>query len=121
MNSATAVFAEKMLLPSPVIPKAKDSDAHPFWSVMIPTYNTRADYLEETLRSVLQQAPGPDQMQIEVVDDCSPNGAPVQLVHEIAGDRVTVHRELKNNGLAGIWNRCIERARGEWIHILQYS
>jgi len=26
---------------------------------MIPTYNPRADYLEETLKSVLQQDPGP--------------------------------------------------------------
>jgi hypothetical protein len=40
------------------------------------------------------------------------------LVRRIAGDRVTVHCEPKNNGLAGIWNRCIERARGEWVHIL---
>jgi len=93
-------------------------DGRPFWSVMIPTYNARADYLEETLRSVLAQDPGPDAMQIEVLDDCSPNGAPVELVHRIAGDRVAVHREPKNNGLAGIWNRCIERARGEWVHIL---
>jgi hypothetical protein len=51
-------------------------------------------------------------MQIEVVDDCSSHGAPVELMHRIAGDRVVVHREPQNNGLSGIWNRCIERARG---------
>jgi glycosyltransferase involved in cell wall biosynthesis len=85
---------------------------------MIPTYKAQTDYLAETLKSVLQQDPGPAQMQIEVVDDCSPDGAPVQLVHDIAGDRVTVHREPINNGMAGTWNRCIELARGEWIHIL---
>jgi glycosyltransferase involved in cell wall biosynthesis len=90
----------------------------PFWSVMIPTYNPRAAYLKETLRSVVAQDPGPDKMQIEVVDDCSPDGAPAELVHRIAEDRVAVHREPANNGLAGIWNRCIERARGEWVHIL---
>lgn len=90
----------------------------PYWSVMIPIYKPRADYLAEALRSVLQQDPGPAQMQIEVVDDCSPDGAPEQLVRDIAADRVTVHREPKNNGLGGIWNRCIERARGEWVHIL---
>jgi glycosyltransferase involved in cell wall biosynthesis len=98
----------------PLIPAA----TQPFWSVIIPTYKARADYLEETLKSVLQQDPGPAQMQIEVVDDCSPDGAPVELVRRIAGDRVAVHRESANNGLAGIWNRCIERARGEWVHIL---
>jgi glycosyltransferase involved in cell wall biosynthesis len=38
---------------------------------MIPTYNPRANYLEETLNKVLQQDPGPEQMQIEVVYDCS--------------------------------------------------
>ena len=112
-----AIVTEKMLLP-PLIPDTKGSGARPYWSVMIPTYNARADYLEEALRSVLQQDPGPKQMQIEVVDDCSPHSAPVKLVHRIAGDRVAVHREPKNNGLAGIWNRCIERARGEWVHIL---
>jgi glycosyltransferase involved in cell wall biosynthesis len=85
---------------------------------MIPTYKARGNYLEETLKSVLQQDPGPGQMQIEVVDDCSPDGAPVELVRRVAGDRVAVHQEPANNGLAGIWNRCMERARGEWVHIL---
>lgn len=89
-----------------------------FWSVMIPCYNPRVDYLKETLRSVLQQDPGRSEMQIEVIDDCSPNSAPTELVRKVAGDRVTVHREERNLGLAGIWNRCIERARGAWVHIL---
>ncbi|MGA2243455.1 MAG: glycosyltransferase [Verrucomicrobiota bacterium] len=88
------------------------------WSVMIPTYNPKAEYLEETLRSVLAQDPGADLMQIEVVDDGSPQGAPGGLVRRVAGSRATVHREKENLGLAGIWNRCIERARGKWIHIL---
>jgi hypothetical protein len=47
-----------MLLPYPFIPDRRDSGARPYWSVMIPTYNPRADYLEETLNSVLQQDPG---------------------------------------------------------------
>ena len=42
----------------------------PFWSVMIPTYNC-GDYLRRTLESVLCQDPGPDKMQIDVVDGCS--------------------------------------------------
>jgi glycosyltransferase involved in cell wall biosynthesis len=90
----------------------------PFWSVMIPTYKPRPDYLETALQSVLQQAPGPDGMQIEVIDDGSPDGPPSELVRQVAGDRITVTSEPRNLGLAGIWNRCIERARGEWIHIL---
>ena len=38
---------------------------------MIPTTTIEPNYLEEALRSVLQQDPGPEQMQIEVIDDRS--------------------------------------------------
>src|SRR5713101_8359248 len=90
----------------------------PVWSVMIPTYNPRPDYLEETLHSVLQQDSGREQMQIEVVDDCSPGMDVAALVKAIAGERVQFSRTAKNLGLAGCWNTCIERSRGQWVHIL---
>ena len=95
-----------------------DGIQRPFWSVMIPTFNPDEAYLEQTLRSILNQDPGPDQMQIIVVDDCSPKGAPVELIRRVAGDRITLISESKNLGLAGIWNRCIDLACGEWVHIL---
>jgi Glycosyl transferase family 2 len=44
----------------------------PLWSVMIPTFHC-ARFLHQTLESVLSQDPGPDVMQIEIVDDCSNN------------------------------------------------
>jgi glycosyltransferase involved in cell wall biosynthesis len=85
---------------------------------MIPMYNPDLGYLEETLRSVLDQDPGADQMQIELLDDGSPNPVRVDFIRKIVGDRVAIHIEPRNLGLAKIWNRCIERASGEWIHIL---
>jgi glycosyltransferase involved in cell wall biosynthesis len=93
-------------------------DGRPFWSVMIPTFNPRADYLEETLRSVLRQDLGPEQMQIEVVDDRSTHDVAAQTVGRVAGGRVSFHAEPRNRGLAETWNRCIERAQGHWVHIL---
>jgi glycosyltransferase involved in cell wall biosynthesis len=107
-----------MLLPYPLIPERRDSGARPYWSVMIPTFNPRADYLEETLRSVLQQDPGPEQMQIEVIDDGSNDDVAVQTVGSVGGGRVSFQAEPRNRGLAATWNRCIERARGHWVHIL---
>ena len=85
---------------------------------MIPTYRPDEKYLRQTIESVLQQDPGTEEMQIEVIDDCSPSGLPTGIVQRLAGGRITFHREEENLGLARIWNRCIERARGNWVHIL---
>jgi glycosyltransferase involved in cell wall biosynthesis len=84
---------------------------------MIPTYN-RAEYLAQTLRSVLEQAPGPDEMQIEVVDNCSTSGDIEAVVREVGGGRVGFYRQEQNVGMSGNWTTCVRRARGHWVHIL---
>jgi glycosyltransferase involved in cell wall biosynthesis len=102
----------------PAISRVPSSARRPFWSVMIPTYNPRHDYLEQTLNSVLSQDPGKELMQIEVVDDCSTTQDVGSMVRSIAGDRVASSRTSCNLGLAGCWNACAERSMGEWVHIL---
>jgi glycosyltransferase involved in cell wall biosynthesis len=84
---------------------------------MIPVYN-RTQYLEKTLRSVLTQDPGAQEMQIEVVDDASSVDDPEPLVRRIAGDRVGFVRNPRNLGLMPNFNNCVERSRGDWVHIL---
>jgi glycosyltransferase involved in cell wall biosynthesis len=92
----------------------------PFWSVMITAYN-RVNYLEQSLRSVLAQAPDAEEMQIEVVND----GAPASVQAEIAAivdgvgqGRVSFYRHPENIGHPHIFNICIERAQGRWVHLL---
>jgi len=85
---------------------------------MIPAYNPRTDYLEQTLRSVLLQDPGPEHMQIEVVDDGSNDETAFEVTRRVGAGRVRLHADPENRGLANTWNRCIERARGHWVHIL---
>ena len=58
----------------------------PEWSVMIPTYN-RARFLDQTLRSVLAQDPGPERMQIEVIDN-STTDAVRAVVSQLGSPRV---------------------------------
>src|SRR5438067_1708765 len=105
-------------LKPPAIRVLPVDNGRPLWSLMIPTYNPRPDYLEQTLRSVLEQDPGPEQMQIEVIDDGSTDDLAAQTVRRVGGGRVSFHAERQNLGLANAWNRCIERARGDWVHIL---
>jgi len=91
--------------------------ARPLWSVMIPTYHCAA-YLRETLESVLAQDPGPDDMQIEVVDDHSTRDRPEAVVAEIGRGRVGFHRQERNVGHVRNFETCLQRARGRWIHLL---
>lgn len=83
---------------------------------MIPAYDAER-YLRATLASVLAQDPGPETMQIEVVDDASETD-PTPLVRELCGERVSVFRHEENRGHVATFNTCIERARGELVHLL---
>ncbi len=106
-----------MTQPPPISPVG-DADAgpRPLWSVMIPTYNC-AEYLPQTLHSVLAEDPGSGHMQIEVVDDASAD-RPEDVVRSIVPGRVAFFRQPVNRGVVGNFNTCIERARGHLVHIL---
>lgn len=108
---------EPLKLNVPEIAPVPKGIHRPFWSVMIPIYNP-THYLKQTLQSVLEQAPDPDEMQIEVVDDCSTQEGVEALVTEIGQGRVSFYRQPQNVGLGGNWNTCIQRASGHWVHIL---
>jgi glycosyltransferase involved in cell wall biosynthesis len=101
----------------PQIESIIDENPRPLWSVMIPTYNN-IKYLEKTLKSVIEQAPEPDVMQIEVVDDCSTELDIEEIVNKIGKGRVSFYRQPQNLGFIGNWNSCVQRARGYWVHIL---
>lgn len=100
-----------------VLPVPDEPATRPLWSVMIPTYNC-AQYLRETLASVLAQAPDPEQMQIEVVDDCSTADDPEAVVREIGRSRVSFHRQPRNVGHTRNFETCLQRARGRLVHQL---
>jgi glycosyltransferase involved in cell wall biosynthesis len=84
---------------------------------MIPTYNC-ATYLRETLTSVLAQDPGPDTMQIEVIDDCSTQDDPAGVVEELGHGRIVFYRQPRNVGHTNNFNTCLQRSQGRLIHIL---
>lgn len=99
------------------IPAVPEGSPRPLWSVMIPTHNC-AHYLVQSLTSVLAQAPGPAQMQIEVVDDCSTLDDPAAIVAELGQGRVGFYRQPENVGHLRNFQTCLERSRGRWVHLL---
>lgn len=94
-----------------------DGVERPLWSVMIPTYHC-ANYLARTLESVLAQDPGPELMQIEVIDDHSTLDDPAAVVEKLAGSRVQFYRQPQNVGHTKNFETCLKHSRGRLIHLL---
>jgi glycosyltransferase involved in cell wall biosynthesis len=101
----------------PKVEPVRIGAARPYWSVMIPTYQP-SQLLEATLRSVLEQDPGGERMQIAVVDDGSTNGVAASVVEQLGSERIEYYGQTENRGLARNWNSCLEWSRGHWIHLL---
>jgi glycosyltransferase involved in cell wall biosynthesis len=101
----------------PAIEPVPEGVHRPFWSVVIPTYN-RPAYLEQTLRSVLEQDPGADEMQIEVIDNCSTIGDAEAIVRRLGGGRVAFYRQPQTVNPTVQGTTCIRRARGHWVHLM---
>lgn len=104
----------------PKIPLVPANIHRPFWSVIITVYN-RLHYIEQAIKSVIEQAPSPEEMQIEVINDGADESiqAEIDAIIKVVGDdRVRFYKHPRNVGHPHIFNICIERARGHWIHIL---
>lgn len=94
-----------------------DSKERPIWSVVIPTFNC-ASYLKETLESVLVQYPGPEKMEIIVVDDHSIKDDPGKVVEEFGHGRVKFIRQSTNVGKSKNYEAGLKASRGFYIHLL---
>ena len=88
----------------------------PFWTVIVPIFKRR-EYLKQCLDSVLDQDPGPDEMEINVVDDASP-GDMRQFVLGLGRGRVNYSRNPTNLRQHATTNLAITQSCGRWIHIL---
>ncbi|UOQ67731.1 glycosyltransferase family 2 protein [Hymenobacter volaticus] len=101
----------------PLIDPVPPHVRRPQWSIMIPTYNCLT-FLQETIECVLAQAPGPAEMQIVVVDDCSTDGDVESLVKRVGQNRVEYFCQKRNVGSLRNFETCINLSSGEWVHIL---
>ena len=102
----------------PVLTLEISEAERPLLSVMITVYE-RTEHIQRALASVLAQAD--NTMQIEVVCDHSQPHVQARLreiVKQHAGDRVQFHAVPKRLGHPEIFNLCIHRAQGHWIHFL---
>lgn len=87
----------------------------PSVDILIPTYN-RANYLRETLQSVLAQTY--QNIKVLVFDDASPDNTS-DIVAEFCSDpRVVYVRHSKNLGMAENWKAVIAAGTGDFFCLL---
>lgn len=86
----------------------------PTISICIPTFN-RADYLEQTLQSVVHQTIKP--FEVIIVDNASTDNTP-QIAARYKKFGFTYIRNPKNLGMVGNYNRCLALAQGDYISFL---
>jgi glycosyltransferase involved in cell wall biosynthesis len=86
------------------------------WSVVIPVHNC-ADYLARLLPEVLAQLGERDDAEILVVDDASSDD-PARVVERLGRGRVRFLPNPGHLGAVNTFNRCVDLAAGEWVHLL---
>lgn len=85
----------------------------PSLTVAIPSCNGSA-HLAEALRGILAQT-GPA-FDLLVCDDRSEDQT-LAIARQVAGDRARIEVNSERLGLAGNWNRCVERAGTDWVAV----
>lgn len=95
--------------------------ALPRISILTPVFNTRPDYLQETVRSVLGQIY--DNWQLCLVDDGSTSPETIAALAAVEGSdpRILVHRRATNGGISNATNEAAEIATGEILLFLDHD
>ncbi len=86
-------------------------------SVVIPIYNVK-DYLEETIKSIINQTIGFENIQLILVNDGSPYGEDeiCKKYDEMYDNVVYIHQE--NTGVSQARNNGIKKATGTYINFI---
>ena len=84
-------------------------------SVVVPTYNTKAEWLEKAILSIINQSYC--NVEIIIIDDCG--DIPFSgLKSKINDDRIKCVINSSNKGVSRTRNQGVEIAGGEWVSFL---
>lgn len=83
-------------------------------TVIIPTYN-KADYISQTIESVLQQTY--QNFEIVIVDDCSQDDTEA-TIQKYLSDKIRYSKHSQNWGPGATFNDGIEKAQTEYVTLI---
>jgi len=101
--------------------KKRSFNFEPLISIVVPTYNTDVDLLDELVESVLAQTY--ENWQLCFHDDRSPSEETIEKLEEISKSdkRIKVSFGQKNQNISGATNDAIKNADGEYIAFLDHD
>jgi len=90
-------------------------------SIVVPTYNTRLDFLKDCIESVQGQVY--DNWELCIIDDASPNSEVREMINEYAAaDSRIIYKFLKKNRhISGATNEAIKLATGDFIALFDHD
>lgn len=103
--------------------KAEAEDFHhrPKISVLLPAYNSRPEWLEQALDSMLAQTY--PEWELCVCDDASPENSTRKVLSRYAhiDDRIRPRFLEENTGISGATNAALSIAEGEFVALLDHD
>lgn len=100
---------------------SKQPEITPLISILIPTYDTPARYLEACIGSVLAQSYGNWELCITDDGSTSPETREVLERYSQLDSRIRVKWLEKNSGISAATNDALNRARGEFVAMLDHD
>jgi len=86
----------------------------PLVTICLPVFNNQR-YLLETIHSIQNQTYS--NIEIVAVDDCSRDGS-FEILKRFESSNFIVHKNSKNLGMKGNWNRCLSLASGKYLKMM---
>ncbi len=89
---------------------------YPKVSICIPTYNY-AFYIASAIESVIAQTYA--NFELIIIDDCSSdNTGEIVMRYADLDKRIKFYKNDRNLGMVENWNRCLERATGDFLKVM---
>lgn len=98
--------------------RASASKYHYKFSILVPAYETKEEYLQEMVESVLGQSYGNLEL---IIADASRSGQVRELIETYTDSRLIYLPLKENGGISENTNRALEAAAGDYVGLLDHD